>query len=208
MASYCDGCIFHYPFNFPWNCELERYPDTCGSAKILGPVPERKNEMPGSSLEVALARSLNRLAKWRTVLAGWQLGSRSIEEGGAVTAVRDHLDVTMSLQVEIAALRRVFHVDAPITPEEKKENPQLELDGVRAHRVTTLRLRAEVNALLESLVQSGHITTEQFQQAMLAEIELAHKDLEEKFPGAKASDNGMVLTPEFQQTVARYRFPP
>jgi len=33
------GCIFHYPKNLPWTCELEKHPDTCGSARLEAPIP-------------------------------------------------------------------------------------------------------------------------------------------------------------------------
>lgn len=50
-----------------------------------------------------LERALNKLAKWRTVFAGWQLGTRP--KGDAeCDAVRDHREVTMILRAESSAL--------------------------------------------------------------------------------------------------------
>jgi hypothetical protein len=51
--------------------------------------------------------SLNRLAKWRSVFAGWQLGTRPRGDGEC-EAVRDHREVTMLLRAEVSALVRVL----------------------------------------------------------------------------------------------------
>lgn len=45
----------------------------------------------------------NRLAKWRTVFAGWQLGTRPIDDPEC-QAVRDHREVTLMLRAEVSAL--------------------------------------------------------------------------------------------------------
>lgn len=63
---------------------------------------------PGDHVDVeAVARrasvALNRLAKWRSVFAGWQLGTRPSEDG-ETRAVRDHREVTMMLRAELSAL--------------------------------------------------------------------------------------------------------
>lgn len=49
------------------------------------------------------SRVLNRLCKWRTVYAGWQLGTRPATDPEA-QAVRDHRDATMLLRAEVNAL--------------------------------------------------------------------------------------------------------
>jgi hypothetical protein len=49
----------------------------------------------------------NRLAKWRAVFAGWQLGTRS-ETDGECQAVRDHREVTLFLRVESNVVMRVL----------------------------------------------------------------------------------------------------
>lgn len=50
-----------------------------------------------------MSAAINRLAKWRTVFAGWQLGTRpkGDPEGDAV---RDHREVTMLMRAECNAL--------------------------------------------------------------------------------------------------------
>ena len=45
----------------------------------------------------------NRLAKWRSAFAGWQLGTRPMQDPEA-QAVRDHREVTMMLRAEVNAL--------------------------------------------------------------------------------------------------------
>ena len=48
-------------------------------------------------------RALNRLAKWRTVFAGWQLGTRP-DTDPECRAVRDHREATLILRVEQTAV--------------------------------------------------------------------------------------------------------
>jgi hypothetical protein len=48
-------------------------------------------------------RVCNRLAKWRSVFAGWQLGTR-LDTDPESQAVRDHREVTMLMRAEINAL--------------------------------------------------------------------------------------------------------
>jgi hypothetical protein len=94
-------------------------------------------------------RALNRLAKWRSILAGWQLGTKP--KGDPVS------------------------------------------DAVRDHREVTLLLRAEVNALVQLMVAKGVFTAEEFDAQLVTEAEHLERAFEAKFPGAKASDDGMVL---------------
>lgn len=47
--------------------------------------------------------ALNRAAKWRSLLAGWQLGTRS-DTDPECAAVRDHRDATTMLRIESTAL--------------------------------------------------------------------------------------------------------
>lgn len=52
-------------------------------------------------------RALNVLGKWRVLLAGWQLGTRSKGDAEAA-AVRDHREATLMLRVEVTALCRAL----------------------------------------------------------------------------------------------------
>lgn len=47
--------------------------------------------------------AVNRLAKWRSVFAGWQLGTRT-DNDPECQAVRDHREVTILLRAEVNAL--------------------------------------------------------------------------------------------------------
>lgn len=46
---------------------------------------------------------LNKLCKWRTILAGWQLGTRPKEDPEA-QAVRDQRELLLLLRCEVTAL--------------------------------------------------------------------------------------------------------
>lgn len=52
-------------------------------------------------------RALDILAKWRTLLTGWQLGTRSKSDPVAA-AVRDHREATLLLRAEVTALISVL----------------------------------------------------------------------------------------------------
>jgi hypothetical protein len=92
-------------------------------------------------------RVMNRLAKWRALFAGWQLGTRA------------------------------------------KGDP--ESDAVRDTQERLLILRAEVNALLEK----GLTTQEELQRTMIAEAEHYMGQLEARWPGVKAVDDGLSMDP-------------
>lgn len=47
--------------------------------------------------------ALNRIAKWRSLFAGWQLGTRPLGDPES-DAVRDHREATILLRVEVTAL--------------------------------------------------------------------------------------------------------
>ena len=94
--------------------------------------------------------STQRLAKWRTVFAGWQLGTRA------------------------------------------KGDP--ESDAVRDHREVTMLMRAELNALVGLLVEHKVFTAQEFTDRVETEAEWLSKQYEKKFPGFKATDDGLVMT--------------
>lgn len=52
---------------------------------------------------MSAAVALNRVAKWRTLLAGWQLGTRAKGDPES-DAVRDHRELSILLRVEVTAL--------------------------------------------------------------------------------------------------------
>jgi hypothetical protein len=61
--------------------------------------------------------ALNRLAKWRSVFAGWQLGTRpkGDPEGDAV---RDHREATIMLRAEVSAITALLVQKGLITAQE------------------------------------------------------------------------------------------
>lgn len=63
-------------------------------------------------IRAVAAASINRLAKWRSVFTGWQLGTRPRGDGES-EAVRDHREVTMLMRVELNALARIL-IDANV----------------------------------------------------------------------------------------------
>jgi len=65
-------------------------------------------------------RTLNRLAKWRSVFAGWQLGTRS-KEDPECQAIRDHREASIILRVEMSAVSRLLLEKGVFTLEEFME---------------------------------------------------------------------------------------
>lgn len=65
-------------------------------------------------------RAINKLAKWRSVFAGWQLGTRSRADG-ETRAVKDHREVTMLLRAEVNALTGLLIRKGVFTAEEFTE---------------------------------------------------------------------------------------
>jgi hypothetical protein len=104
---------------------------------------------------------LNRLAKWRVLLTGWQLGTRP------------------------------------------KGDP--EGDAVRDHREATLILQTVVQALDFLLVEKGVITAEELTAAVEQEADLKCMALEAKFPGVRATDDGLVLDGRATQTMKGWK---
>ena len=100
---------------------------------------------------MSAAQALNRLAKWRTLFTGWQLGTRP------------------------------------------KGDP--EGDAVRDHREVTILLRAESSALIGLLTAKELITAQEWETALTQEANLLNGDYERRFPGVRATDDGLVMDP-------------
>lgn len=106
--------------------------------------------------------TLNRLTKWRSVFAGWQLGTR-LDTDPECQAVRDHRDLTMLLRVEVSAL---------------------------------------VNLLMEE----GAFTASEYAEQLRLEAEILMRAYEQKFPGARATDEGMTFdVPQWFETTKGWR---
>jgi hypothetical protein len=69
-----------------------------------------------SSLMEELEKALQRVCKWRSVFAGWQLGTRS-DTDAECAAIRDHREVTILLRVEVSALAKLM-IDAGVFTQE------------------------------------------------------------------------------------------
>ncbi len=102
---------------------------------------------------------LNRLGKWRTVFAGWQLGTRA------------------------------------------KGDP--ESDAVRDHRELSMLLRAEVSAISQLLVKRGVFTAEEYTAQVHDEAKLLCRAYERRFPGFKATDDGLHVDAEIARDTMR-----
>lgn len=61
--------------------------------------------------------ALNKLAKWRTVFASWQLGTRP-KGDPECDAVRDHREATILLCAEVNALTAVLIENHIVSPEQ------------------------------------------------------------------------------------------
>ncbi|MEP7304178.1 MAG: hypothetical protein ABJA98_01545 [Acidobacteriota bacterium] len=98
-------------------------------------------------MESEYLRTINRLAKWRTVFAGRWLGTRIATDSEAI-AVRDFAE-------------------------------------------KYLVLRVEVTALVVLLERAGIFITGQFENQIIKECDYLQRQLEQQFPGFKATDDGM-----------------
>lgn len=79
-------------------------------------------------------------------------------------------------------------------------------DAVRDHRELSMALRAEANALTQLLVQKGVFTAEEFTAQFTEECRLLCGQYERKFPGFKATDDGMTIdTAIARDTTAGWR---
>ena len=112
-----------------------------------------------------MMRALNRLAKWRTFFAGWQLGTRGTDDPECA-AVRDAVDARLIMRVEL-------------------------------------------NAITFLLIQKGVFTAEEFERTVEASAKQMNRDLEERFPGVRATDEGISIeVPEGTDTIKRMHFKP
>ena len=76
--------------------------------------------MNPQELAIKADKVLNKLCKWRSVFAGWQLGTRSDTDPES-RAVRDHREITMLLRVESNALGALLIKKGVFTQEEWTE---------------------------------------------------------------------------------------
>lgn len=70
-----------------------------------------------ATLEERSMAALNKLAKWRSVFAGWQLGTR-VKGDPEYDAVRDHREVTILLRAEVNVLTKIL-LDAQVCTQQE-----------------------------------------------------------------------------------------
>ena len=70
-----------------------------------------------------------------------------------------------------------------------------ESDAVRDHREITIILRAEASALTGVLLRKGVITETEWTAALEREANDLSADYEQRFPGVRATDDGLSMDP-------------
>lgn len=86
----------------------------------------------------------------------------------------------------------------------KKGDP--EGDAVRDHRELTMALRAEGNALAALLIAKGVFTAQEYTDSVHEEARQLCEQYERRFPGFKATDEGMSInTAIARDTTAGWR---
>jgi hypothetical protein len=141
--------------------------------------------------------ALNKITKWRSIFAGWQLGSRPLGDPES-DAVRDHREVTILERLEISALKQIL-VGVDFSQEDFNQalttwsqGTDTSIDNaVQEHRAVTISLRAELSALINLLHQKGIITLEDYQKALIQECEYLEIDYQKRFPGMESTNMGM-----------------
>lgn len=66
---------------------------------------------------ISLMDALNKLCRWRALLAGWQLGTRPIGDPES-DAIRDHREVTLLLRTEVTTLTALLLKHGVFTQDE------------------------------------------------------------------------------------------
>ncbi len=74
-----------------------------------------------------------------------------------------------------------------------------EADAVRDHREQSIIMRAELTALTGLLLEKGVFTMEEFDAALAKEADQLSEDFARRFPGIKATDEGLTMDPIVMQ---------
>ena len=80
-----------------------------------------------------------------------------------------------------------------------------ESDAVRDHREATLLMRAEMNAFVVLLVEKGVFSIEEFQRTVGQEADLLADALADRFPGVKATDEGLAFDARAADTMRGWK---
>jgi hypothetical protein len=70
-----------------------------------------------------------------------------------------------------------------------------ESDAVRDHREVSMLLRVEVSALVRLLIEKGVFTGSEYELQVQIEARALTETYEKRWPGAKATDDGIELDP-------------
>jgi len=70
---------------------------------------------------------VNRLGKWRTIFAGWQLGTR-MKGDAECDAVRDHREATLIMRAELNALAQLLVDRGVFTAQEFSDQLNIEAE--------------------------------------------------------------------------------
>lgn len=109
-----------------------------------------------TSLELAL----NKLAKWRLIFSGWQLGTR-VKGDAECDAVRDHREATIILRAEMSAIVNLLVEKKVITWEEwatALERDALLLDQAYERKfpgMKTTQMGVEINPAVAKETMKG-----------------------------------------------------
>lgn len=143
---------------------------------------------------------LNTITKWKSIFAGWQLGSRPLGDPEC-DAVRDHREISILQRLEVNALTQILYANKIFTQEDFEQIRAKWNEGITAesdqeaavqdHRGVTISLRVEISAISQLLCEKGIMTPGDFQFALIQECKLLEADYERRFPGMKATSIGM-----------------
>lgn len=76
-----------------------------------------------------MSDALNRLTKWRTIFAGWQLGTRA-KGDPECDAVRDHRELTILLRAEMNTMLALLVAKGVFTAEEYQKALDAEAEAL------------------------------------------------------------------------------
>jgi len=84
-----------------------------------------------------------------------------------------------------------------------KDDP--ECQAVRDHREVTLLLRAEVNAISRALIENKVCSQDRFTELVCEEAILLEKQLEQRWPGVRATDEGLAYDNRVMDWMKKWR---
>lgn len=80
-----------------------------------------------------------------------------------------------------------------------------ECEAVKNHRELSIILRAEVTALTGLLIEKGVFSQVEFTEALTREAVALNRDYEQRFPGVRADESGLIFGPEAVKTMEGWK---